>query len=165
MPYLKNLFCLAILKLSVKDSFGYNNKIERMGWFWNGRSSYPVTDHGLVYFRVNLKMKKPTLCCFTWIVFVELNFTVAFLLIRKTWKDRFAGKLGDRGFWEIGGNDFEMGRGFGVDTPLQTMNRSKPSFSNLTLTFSMIFLLFRGLVEFHFYLKWYKSKLTRRTHP
>ena len=29
-------------------------------------------------------MKKPTLCCcFTWIVFIELNFTVAFLLIRK----------------------------------------------------------------------------------
>ena len=28
--------------------------------------------------------KKPTLCCcFTWIVFIELNFTVAFLLIRK----------------------------------------------------------------------------------
>ena len=30
--------------------------------------------------------KKPTLCCcFTWILFIELNFTVAFLLIRKTW--------------------------------------------------------------------------------
>ena len=39
-------------------------------------------------------MKKPTLCCcFTWIVFVELNFTVAFLLIRKTWEVRFAGKV------------------------------------------------------------------------
>ena len=48
-----------------------------------------------MYFRVNLKMKKPTLCCcFTWIVFIELNFTVAFLLIRKTWDDRFAGKEG-----------------------------------------------------------------------
>ena len=34
--------------------------------------------------RVNLKIKKPTLCCcFTWIVFIELTFTVAFLLIRK----------------------------------------------------------------------------------
>ena len=43
-----------------------------------------------MYFRVNLKMKKPTLCCcFTWIVFIELNFTVAFLLIRKTWNDGF----------------------------------------------------------------------------
>ena len=29
-----------------------------------------------MYFRVNLKMKKPTLCCcFTWIVFIELNFS------------------------------------------------------------------------------------------
>ena len=29
-----------------------------------------------MYFRVNLKMKKPTLCCrFTWIVFVELIIT------------------------------------------------------------------------------------------
>ena len=41
-----------------------------------------------MYFRVNLKMKKPTLCrCFTWIVFIELNFTVTFLLI--TWNDGF----------------------------------------------------------------------------
>ena len=39
-----------------------------------------------MYFRVNLKMKKPTLCCcFTWIAFIELNFTVPFLLKRKTW--------------------------------------------------------------------------------
>ena len=52
-----------------------------------------------MYFRVHLKMKKPTLCyCFTWIVFMELNFTAAFLLIRKSWDDRFAGKVGDRGF-------------------------------------------------------------------
>ena len=51
-----------------------------------------------MYFRVNLKMKKPTLCCcFTWIVFIELNFTVAFLLIRKTWDDQFVGKV-----WGIG---------------------------------------------------------------
>ena len=48
-----------------------------------------------MYFRVNLKMKKPALCCcFTWIVFIELNFTVAFLLKRKTWDDRFASKVG-----------------------------------------------------------------------
>ena len=54
-----------------------------------------------MYFRVNLKIKKPTLCCFTWIVFNELNFTVAFLLKRKTWDDRFADKVvrgGDGGF-------------------------------------------------------------------
>ena len=47
-----------------------------------------------MYFRVNLKMKKPNLYyCFTWIVFLELNFTVAFLLIRKTWDDIFADKV------------------------------------------------------------------------
>ena len=39
-----------------------------------------------MYFRVNLQMKKPTLCyCVTWIVFIEPNFTIASLLIRKTW--------------------------------------------------------------------------------
>ena len=33
-----------------------------------------------MYFRVNLNMAKPTLCCcFTCIVFIELNLTVAFL--------------------------------------------------------------------------------------
>ena len=38
-----------------------------------------------MYFRVTLKMKKATLCCrFSWIAFIERNFTVAFLLIRKT---------------------------------------------------------------------------------
>ena len=38
-----------------------------------------------MYFRVNSITKKLTLCCwFTWIVFIELNFTVAFLSIRKT---------------------------------------------------------------------------------
>ena len=72
-----------------------------------------------MYFRVNLKKKKPTLCCcFTWIVFIELNFAVSFLSIRKTWDDQFAGKVGARGFLKLGGNtsnweregDFEMGR-------------------------------------------------------
>ena len=54
-------------------------------------------------FRVNLKMKKSTLCyCFTWIVFIELNFIVAFLLIRKTWNDGLASELG-RGGWGGGG--------------------------------------------------------------
>ena len=43
-------------------------------------------------------MKKPTLCCcFTWIVFIELNFTVVFLLIQKTWDEGFAGKVGGIG--------------------------------------------------------------------
>ena len=50
-------------------------------------------------YTVNLKMKKTTLsCCFTWLVFIELNFTVAFLLIRKTWDVRFVVKVGDGGF-------------------------------------------------------------------
>ena len=54
-----------------------------------------------MYFRVNLNMKNPTsCCCFTWIVFIELNFKVAFLLIRKTWNGRLTGKVGgeDGGF-------------------------------------------------------------------
>ena len=51
-----------------------------------------------MYFRVNLKMIKPALlCCFTRIVFIKLNFTFAFLLIRKTWDDRFPGKVGGGG--------------------------------------------------------------------
>ena len=54
-----------------------------------------------MYFRVNLKLNKPTLCCFTWIVFIEVDFTVAFLLIRKTWDKQFVGKMGG---WEISGN-------------------------------------------------------------
>ena len=55
-------------------------------------------------------MKKPTLCyCFTLIAFIELNFPVAFLLIRETWDDWFAGKV--RG-WEILRNG-GLGRGGG----------------------------------------------------
>ena len=58
-----------------------------------------------MYFRVNLKMKKSTLCCsFTWIVFIELNFTVAFLLIRKIWNDGFAGEMGGGGILRNGGD-------------------------------------------------------------
>ena len=56
-----------------------------------------------MHFKVNLKMKKPTCCCFTWTVFIELNFTDAYMLIRKTWDDRFAVKVGDRGFQELEG--------------------------------------------------------------
>ena len=59
-----------------------------------------------MYFRVDFKIKKPFLCCcFTRIVFIELNFTVTFLLIRKTWDHRFVGKVAG---WEIvrnGGGD------------------------------------------------------------
>ena len=54
-------------------------------------------------------MKKPTLCCwFTWIVFIELNFTVAFPSIRKTWNDRFVTKVGA---WEILKNGRDPGNG------------------------------------------------------
>ena len=67
-------------------------------------------------FRVNLKMKKASLCCcFTWIIFIELNFTSTFLLIRKDWDDRFAGKvkgseiLRNEGDPSNEGDDFEMG--------------------------------------------------------
>ena len=57
-----------------------------------------------MYFRVNLKMKKPTLCCyFTWIVFTELNLTIAFLLIRKSWDEQFASKKGGRWILRNGG--------------------------------------------------------------
>ena len=72
-------------------------------------------------------MKKQMLCCcFKWIVVIELNFTVAFLLIRKTWNDWFAGKVGMGNFkkWRDPsneGNDFDMGGGGEVDTPLRTM--------------------------------------------
>ena len=48
-----------------------------------------------MYFDVNLKMKKPTLyCCFILTVFIELNFTVGFLIIKENLDDRFAGKVG-----------------------------------------------------------------------
>ena len=36
-------------------------------------------------------------CYFTFIVFIDLNFTVAFLLVRKTWDDQFADKVGGMG--------------------------------------------------------------------
>ena len=67
-----------------------------------------------MYFRMNLKMKKPTLCCcFTWIVFIKLNFTVALLLISNTWMTDLPVRCGG---WRIlnGGilvmvdDDFEM---------------------------------------------------------
>ena len=35
--------------------------------------------------------------CIASIVFIELNFIAAFLLVRKTWDDRFAGKVGGGG--------------------------------------------------------------------
>ena len=67
------------------------------------------------YFRVSLKMKKPMLCCFKWIVFIKLDFAVPFLSIGKTQDDRFAGKGGRMGDFKKWGqilvmeDDFEMG--------------------------------------------------------
>ena len=58
-----------------------------------------ITYHVL---RVNLKMEKPRLCCFTLIIFIALNFTVASLLMRKTWDDQFAGKMGGWGILRNG---------------------------------------------------------------
>ena len=46
---------------------------------------------------------------FTWIVFIELNFTVAFLLIRKTWDGRLVGSVGGWGDPSNGVDHFEMG--------------------------------------------------------
>ena len=54
-----------------------------------------------MYF-ININITKHA--CFTWIVVFEFNFTVTFLLIRKTWDDRFAGKVGgDFKKWGGGG--------------------------------------------------------------
>ena len=109
---LKNLFFLAVLELDEKDSFGYNKQLK--GW------ERPSLQYKLTYkhclacflfiytlpsmnFKVNLKMKKPTLCCcFTCMVFIELNFTVAFLLIWKTRDDWLAGKVGRWGILRNG---------------------------------------------------------------
>ena len=63
-----------------------------------------------MYFRVNLKMEKPMSCsCFTCVVFIEHNFTDAFLLIRKTWDDEFTVMVGWGGGPINGEDDFEMG--------------------------------------------------------
>ena len=84
-----------------------------------------------MYFRVNLKMEKTMLCCcFTWIVFIELNFTVAFLLIRKPSNDWFPGKVVG---WKIlrNGGILVMVQRFwngGVDTLLRTMLNILPKF-------------------------------------
>ena len=51
-----------------------------------------ITKHVL---QSKLKNKKAILyCCFTWIVFIELDFKVAFLLRKKAWDDRFPVTMG-----------------------------------------------------------------------
>ena len=77
---------------------------------------YVIIPH--MYFRMNLKMKKRTLCCcFTWIVFIKLNFTVALWLIRKTWMINLPVRWGMGDFKKWG-----MILRLEVDTPLQTMH-------------------------------------------
>ena len=49
------------------------------------------------------KWKSQCCCCFTWIVFIEINFTVAFLLMRKTCDYQFASKVGGWGILRNGG--------------------------------------------------------------
>ena len=83
-----------------------------------------------MYFRVNLKMKKPALCyCFTLIVFIKLNFTVVLPLITKIWMTDLlvrweeggcgVGRFNNWGGSMGGRDDFEM-RGGKVDTSLRT---------------------------------------------
>ena len=77
---------------------------------------YVIIPH--MYFRMNLKMKKRTLCCcFTWIVFIKLNFTVALWLIRKTWMINLPVRWGMGDFKKWG-----MILRWEVDTPLQTIH-------------------------------------------
>ena len=57
-------------------------------------------------------MKKPTLCCcFTWILFIELNFTVVFLLISKTLDNLFASRVGGWGILRNGGGGGDPSNG------------------------------------------------------
>ena len=79
---LKNLFVLAVLKMS-RIPFVTTKKLEAKLSIYINNIKFYVSTLPSMYFRVNLKMKKPTLYCLTRIAFIELNFTVAFLLIRK----------------------------------------------------------------------------------
>ena len=55
-------------------------------------------------------MKKPKLrCCLTWVIFIELIFTVPCLLKSKIWNDRFAGKGGGWGILRNGGDHSNWG--------------------------------------------------------
>ena len=56
-----------------------------------------------------LENEKSQRSCFTWMVFIELNFTVAFLLIRETYDDGFAGKIGGWGIVRRGGDPSNAG--------------------------------------------------------
>ena len=73
---------------------------------------------------MNLKMKKPALCCcFIRIVLIELNFTVAFLSIRKTSNGLFVGEVtGEWGILRNRGMILKSRGRDGANTPLQTMD-------------------------------------------
>ena len=79
---LKNVLFLAALKLNM------NTREKLKAWeklikYKHCLACILLTQTLPMYFRVNLKMEKPTLhCSFTCIVFIELNFTVAMLQIR-----------------------------------------------------------------------------------
>ena len=70
-------------------------------------------------------------CCFTWIVFIELNFAVAFRLIPKTWDDQVLPVRRMKSCW---GDDFNMGGG-GIETPLQTMDPNYIFAQQMAFTF------------------------------
>ena len=63
-------------------------------------------------------------CCFTLVVFIKLNFTVALLLIKKTWMAKSASKMGGWGILRNGGGDPINGGmilKWEFDTSLRTM--------------------------------------------
>ena len=62
-------------------------------------------------------------------------------------------------------NYFEIPHILKLFTKKEMIKTSKPSFSYLTLNFSVICVLLSVLDELHFHLKWYQSKWTRRTQP
>ena len=66
-----------------------------------------------MYFRMNLKMKNPTLCCcFTCMKFIELNFTeLHFCQYGKLGMTNLLVRWGKMGDFKKRGDDFEMGRG------------------------------------------------------
>ena len=115
-------------------------------------------------------MKKPTLCCcLTWTIFIELNFTVVFLLIRKAWDDWFAGGKVERwgilrngvgGMilkWRGGGvwypfTDYDLWKSWGI----QLYNQSKLYKEKVIMILSLekVFLLWtllyiKNLIHFH----------------
>ena len=59
--------------------------------------------------------------CIASIVFIELNFIAAFLLVRKTWDDRFDSKVAGGGMGGPSNGGVIVKWGGGVDTPLRAI--------------------------------------------